>query len=77
MLGLAPIIRFQVDDLIRLRKPHPCGGTVFRVMRVGSEIRVLCQTCGRDMTIDRLKLEKATKQILTEHGAQDKEKEPS
>ena len=77
MLGLAPIIRFQVDDLIRLRKPHPCGGTVFRVMRVGSEIRVLCQTCGRDMTLDRLKLEKATKQILTEHVPPNKEKEPS
>ncbi len=77
MYKLVPIIRFQIDDLIQLRKPHPCGGSVFRVMRVGSDIRILCQSCGRDMTMDRVKLEKATKQILTESKPKTQEKEPS
>ena len=53
-----------VGDVITTRKPHPCGSKHFRVLRVGSEMRVLCLGCNRDMTLDRLKLEKATKRII-------------
>lgn len=58
------IIRFKIDDIIELKKPHPCGSKEFRVLRVGGEMRIVCCGCGRDMTIDRLKFEKATKRIL-------------
>ena len=34
------------------------------VLRVGSEVRIKCETCGRDMTLDRLKLEKSVKRTL-------------
>ncbi len=59
-----PILPLRVNDRIQLKKTHPCGGKIFRILRVGSEVRVVCQTCGRDMTLDRVKLEKAIKQIL-------------
>ena len=59
-----PILPLHPEDRIQLKKPHPCGGKIFRIMRVGSEVRVVCETCGRDMTLDRVKLEKAIKQIL-------------
>ena len=59
-----PILPLRPEDCIQMKKPHPCGGKIFRILRVGSEVRVVCQTCGRDMTIDRVKLEKAIKQIL-------------
>lgn len=59
-----PILPLRPDDRLQMKKPHPCGGKIFRILRVGSEVRVVCQTCGRDMTIDRVKLEKAIKQIL-------------
>ena len=58
------IIKFKVGDIIELKKPHPCGNKEFRVMRVGSEMRIVCCGCGRDMNIDRLKLEKATKRMI-------------
>ena len=58
------IIKFQLNDLIELKKPHPCGSNQFKILRIGSEVRVVCQGCGRDMVIDRIKLEKATKKIL-------------
>ncbi len=60
-----PIIPLHQDDRLLLKKPHPCGGRIFRILRVGSEVRVVCETCKRDMTLDRIKLEKAIKQILT------------
>ncbi len=60
------IIKFKVGDMLELKKPHPCGGKLFRVLRVGSDVRIICQSCGRDMTLDRIKLEKAIKKIITE-----------
>ena len=61
---MANIIRFGVQDTLELKKPHPCGSKQFRLLRVGSEVRVVCLGCSRDMDIDRLKLEKATKRII-------------
>lgn len=61
---MANIIRMRVDDVLELRKPHPCGSHTFKVLRVGSEVRVVCLTCGRDMTLERVKLEKAVKRVL-------------
>ena len=58
------IIRMKVGDILELRKPHPCGEHRFRVMRVGSEVRIICLGCGRDMTLDRVKLEKATRKHI-------------
>ena len=60
------IIKFKLGDRIELKKQHPCGDNRFKVMRVGSEMRIVCLKCGRDMNIDRIKLEKATKRILPE-----------
>lgn len=61
-----PILPLHPEDRILMKKPHPCGGKIFRIVRVGSEVRVICENCGRDMTLDRVKLEKAIKQILTD-----------
>lgn len=57
-----PMIR--VGDTLELKKPHPCGGKAFACQRVGSDIRIICKTCGRDMTLPREKLEKAIKKII-------------
>ena len=60
-----PIIPLHVNDTVQMKKNHPCGGNVFLVIRVGSEVRVKCVTCGRDMTLDRIKFEKCIRKILT------------
>ena len=59
------IQKYSVNDLIELKKPHPCGSKLFKVLRVGSTVRIACVGCLRDMEIDRLKLEKATKKIIS------------
>ncbi len=62
------IIKLAVGDIAEMRKPHPCGAKQFKVLRVGSEIRVVCLGCGRDMTLDRIKFEKAIKKIIPTEG---------
>ena len=58
------IIRMKVGDILELKKSHPCGDKRFRVMRVGSEIRIVCLGCGRDMVLDRVKLEKSVRKLI-------------
>ena len=65
--AMTKIVKFRVGDEIELKKPHPCGSSSFRVLRVGSEMRIVCVGCGRDMSIDRIKLEKSIKKILSVH----------
>ena len=67
------IIKYKIGDIIELKKTHPCGTREFKIMRVGSEMRILCCGCGRDMNIDRLKLEKATKRIISSQEPDTKE----
>lgn len=59
------ILKIGVGDVLEMKKPHPCGNKKFKVMRVGSDVRIICEGCGRDMTLDRIKLEKSVKQILS------------
>ena len=60
---MANIIKIAVGDILELKKPHPCGEKRFSVARIGSDIRILCCGCGRDMTLPRVKLEKAIKKV--------------
>ena len=58
------IIRFNVNDRLEMKKPHPCGGSIFTVKRTGSDVRILCEVCGRDVTVPRVKLEKGIKRVI-------------
>ena len=57
------IIPICVGDILELKKNHPCGEKRFRVLRTGSEVRIACMGCGRDMTLERIKLEKSIKSV--------------
>ena len=57
------IIRFDVGDVLEMKKEHPCGSKLMRVLRTGSDIRIVCLGCGRDVTVPRTKLEKNIKKV--------------
>jgi hypothetical protein len=54
----------QMDDKVRLRKPHPCGGYEWRIVRLGADIGLECLTCGRRVLLDRRTLARRIKTIL-------------
>ena len=58
------IIPLSAGDRVELKKQHPCGGKIFRILRVGSDVRIVCETCLRVLTLDRVKFERAIKQFL-------------
>ena len=57
------IPKIALGDRLELKKKHPCGSFSFTVMRVGSDIRIVCDGCGRDLVLPREKLEHAIKKI--------------
>jgi hypothetical protein len=54
-------IPFAVGDVVRLKKPHPCGGFDWSVVRLGADIGVKCVTCGRRVLLPRRDLERRMK----------------
>ena len=52
-----PVLTFLLGDVVRLRRAHPCGGDTWLVDRLGADIGLRCQTCGRHVLLDRRVLE--------------------
>ncbi|MGE0058019.1 MAG: DUF951 domain-containing protein [Dehalococcoidia bacterium] len=50
--------------MVRLRKPHPCGGYDWQVTRLGADIGLRCLTCDRRVLLDRATLEKRMKEFV-------------
>ncbi len=57
-------IDVQVGDIVRLRKPHPCGGYDWQVVRLGADIGLKCQTCQHRVLLTRRELEKRLKTFV-------------
>jgi hypothetical protein len=55
----------RLNDQVKMRKPHPCGSDVWTVIRVGADIKIRCQGCGRIVMLDRPVFEKRLKKILS------------
>ena len=58
-----PII--NVGDVLELKKPHPCGCKLFSVLRIGSDIKIICTGCNHALTLERVKLEKMIKKTVS------------
>lgn len=55
----------QLDDHVTLRKPHPCGGFEWRVVRLGADIGLECCQCKRVVLITRRELARRAKKIVS------------
>ena len=54
----------RVGDVITMKKPHPCGGRDFNVLRVGMDFKISCRKCGREVMVARSKIERNIKKVL-------------
>ena len=54
----------QLNDILVMKKPHPCGEKQWRVLRVGADFRLKCLKCGHEVMIARFKAEKNVRQII-------------
>lgn len=56
----------RVGDILLMKKKHPCGSDRFSVQRIGADFRIRCTGCGREVMLERVKVEKNIKKIIRE-----------
>lgn len=52
-----PVTELLLGDVVRLRKTHPCGSRDWLVDRLGADIGLRCEGCGRHVLLERRALE--------------------
>ena len=52
-----PVLEVFLGDVVRLRRAHPCGSSEWLVDRLGADIGLRCQGCGRHVLLERRLLE--------------------
>ena len=57
----------QLNDSLRMRKPHPCGSYEWNVVRLGADIGLECKGCQHRVLLTRRELAKRMKTNLTKH----------
>jgi len=55
----------RMEDIVRLRKQHPCGGYEWRVVRIGADIGLKCLTCEHRVLLSRRDFEKRLKKFVS------------
>ena len=64
-------MKLYIGDIVKTKKPHPCGGDEWEIMRVGMDFRIRCLKCDHQAWIPRTKLEKSIKKILKSNAPTD------
>ncbi len=59
------LLDVRVGDVVRLRKPHPCGSCLWDVRRIGADIGLKCQGCGRRIMLTRREFNKSVKKLVS------------
>lgn len=51
-------MEFEIGQIIKLKKQHPCGSCEWKIIRTGAEFRLCCQGCNHQVTLARKLVEK-------------------
>ena len=58
------LLEINIGDHVEMRKPHPCGGTRWEVVRLGADIGLVCLTCQHRILLTRRELSRRMKRWL-------------
>ncbi|TQR11521.1 DUF951 domain-containing protein [Psychrobacillus soli] len=56
--------QFQLNDIVEMKKQHPCGTNAWKIIRMGADIRIKCEGCQHSVLIPRKEFEKKMKRLL-------------
>ncbi|KGP73210.1 DUF951 domain-containing protein [Pontibacillus yanchengensis] len=55
---------YNINDIVQMKKAHPCGENRWRIIRLGMDIRIKCEGCGHSVLIPRRRFESKMKKVL-------------
>ena len=62
------VVDIKLGDVVRLRKPHPCGGYEWQVVKLGADIGIKCLKCHHRVLLERTVLERRLKEFVSREG---------
>ena len=57
------VLDLKLEDIVRLKKAHPCGSYEWAVVRLGADIGIVCKGCGRRVMLSRSALKRRVKTV--------------
>ena len=54
---------YEINEIVIMKKQHPCGGVAWTIARIGADIKLQCNTCGRFVNLTRDELKKRAKRV--------------
>ena len=61
-------VRFNVGDVVKMRKAHPCGSALWQITRTGMDFGMKCRGCGHFVLLPRVKFERMVKEVVAPAG---------
>ncbi|MDR0288216.1 MAG: DUF951 domain-containing protein [Clostridiales bacterium] len=56
---------YNIGDKVEMKKNHPCGSSLWEILRIGADFRIKCLGCGHQVMLPRIKFEKSVKKIIS------------
>lgn len=63
-----PIVPIRLGDVVRLKKGHPCGANAWEITKLGMDIGLACQGCGRKVRLERYEFDRRFRGFLARGG---------
>ena len=58
------MLDYNVGTVVLMKKQHPCGNSEFTITRIGADVKIKCNQCGRSIMMPRIEFNKKLKKIL-------------
>ncbi len=62
------IVKYNIGDVVQLKKAHPCGENKWEIMRTGVDFKLKCLGCQRQVWIARRDFEKRVKKVISSNN---------
>lgn len=57
-------VEYNLNDIVIMKKVHPCGSNNFEIIRLGADIKIKCAKCGRVIMLPRVEFNKKIKKVV-------------
>lgn len=61
---------YELNERIIMKKLHPCGGSAWTIVRLGADVKLQCDTCGKYINLTRDELKKRAKATSVVKGTE-------
>ena len=62
------IVDYKLNDIVIMKKQHPCGTNKWQIVRVGADIKIKCLNCNRTIMLPRIEFNKKIKKVVDDES---------